>query len=141
MKKLIPFAVDAEAKGYLESQHLKLRLYRALWLNIRNVIVCQTILDTADREEIPAQIPACGRLGDRRYLDFNEITRNEIDNTLEIISLLEQAKEPILQTADTPEFENIMLFGPDIVNQLRKKIAIMEAHRRDVTRLFMSPNK
>ena len=25
--------------------------------------------------------------------------------------------------------------------QLRKKAAIMEAHRRDVTRLFMAPNK
>lgn len=141
MKNLIAFAVDPGAKEYLESQHLKLRLYGALWRNIRNVIACQTILDTVDRNEMPAPIPACGRLGDRRYQDFNEITRNEVDNTLEIISLLEQAKEPILQTADTSEFENVMLFGPDIVNQLRKKIAVMEAHRRDVTRLFMEPDK
>ena len=141
MKKLIVFAVDAEAKDYLESQYLKLRLYRAVWRNIRNVIACQTILDTVEQGDDPVPIPACGRSGDRRYLDFNEITRSEIDNTLEIISLLEQAKEPILQTADTPEFENIMLFGPDIVSQLRKKVAVMEAHRRDVTKLFMAPNK
>ena len=141
MKKLIAFAVNPEAKDYLESQYLKLCLYGALWRNIRNVIACQTILDTVDRDEKPAPNPACGRAGDRRYLDFNDIIRNEIDNTLEIISLLEQAKEPILQTADTPEFENIMLFGPDIVDQLRKKVAVMEAHRRDVTRLFIEPNK
>ena len=141
MKKLIAFAVDPDAKDYLESQHLKLRLYGALWRNIRNTVACQTILDTVDRDELPAPLPACGRGGDRRYQDFNEITRSEIDNTLEIISLLEQAKEPILQTADTPEFENIMLLGPDIVNRLRKKIAVMESHRRDVTRLFREPDK
>ena len=143
LKKLTAFAADPEAKEYLESQYLKLRLYGALWRNVRNVIGFQTTLDTVatNRDETPAPDPACGRAGDQRYLELNEITRDEIDNTLEIISLLEQAKEPILQTADTPEFENIMLFGPDIVKQLRKKVAVMEAHRRDVTRLFLGPNK
>lgn len=141
MKKLIQFAVNQEAEDYLESQYLKIRLYHALWRNIRNVTAFQNILDTVKAEAAPVRDPACGRLGDQRYLSINEVSRDEIDNTMEIISLLEQAKTPILQTASAPEFENIMLFGPDIINQLRKKAAIMEAHRRDVTRLFMSPNK
>jgi len=141
VRDLIAFAAGPEAEAYLKAQHLKLRLYGALWRNVRNVIACQTVLDTVERGEEPVRTPACGRSGDLRYQEFNEIARSEIDNTLEIISLLEQAEGPILQTAASPEFENIMLFGPDIVNQLRRKVAVMEAHRRDVAKLFAAPNK
>lgn len=141
MEKLTGFAVSDEAETYLETQHLKLRLYSALWRNVRNVLRAQTILDTADRSQKPQSSPAFDWLGDLRYVDFNAVVRDEIDNTREIISLLERAKEPLLQTAETPEFENIMLLGPDIAGQLRKKAAVMESRRRDVTRLFMEPNR
>ena len=45
MKKLIQFAVNQEAEDYLKSQYLKIRLYHALWRNIRNVTAFQNILD------------------------------------------------------------------------------------------------
>ena len=79
--------------------------------------------------------------GDIRYFKVNEIMREEIDNTLEIISLLEQAETPILQTAPSVELETVMTYAPNVVENLKKKITIMENHRRDFTRLYKSYNR
>lgn len=131
-----------EAHRYLKGQLLKLKLYRCIICNANNVCRFQTILDRTDYSTPPMdRTPVIAEQGDIRLFRINEILREEIDNTLEILSLLEQAEQPILQTAPSRDFECVMVYGPDIADLLRKKITIMENHRRDFTRLYKSYNR
>ena len=131
-----------EAHRYLKGQLLKLKLYRCIICNANNVCRFQTILDRTDYSTPPMdRTPVIAEQGDIRLFRINEILREEIDNTLEILSLLEQAEQPILQTAPSQEFECVMIYGPDIADLLQKKITIMENHRRDFTRLYKSYNR
>ena len=77
---------------------------------------------------------------DPRLLEYESPTRAEIDNTLAIIGLIEGRERQMLVTAPTPELEDIFLLSPQITDQLRQKIAIMEAHRLDGKRAFRTHN-
>ena len=76
-----------------------------------------------------------------RFYKLTEIVRQEIDNSLELIDILQKAEQPLIAQVASKEFENVMLLGPDLVDQLKKKINIMEDHRRDFERLYKSYNK
>ena len=111
-------------------------------VNACNVISFQRYLDEADYSTPPKDTTLIiGLQGDARFYRITEIVRQEIDNTLELIEILENAEQPVIHQAESKEFENIMLLGPDLVDQLKKKIFIMENHRRDFERLFKSFNK
>ena len=142
MESLIPCAVDAEAEKFIRSQTAKLKAWRCLMKNALHVISFQRYLDDADYTTPPKDNSLIiGLQGDKRFYIITEIVREEIDNTLELIDILVNAEQPILNQAAAKEFENVMLFGPDLVDQLKKKITIMENHRRDFERLFKSFNK
>jgi hypothetical protein len=101
----------------------------------------QDIVDQADPDR-PAEIsPRWPVNADPRLLDYEAITRAEIDNTLEIIRLIDGRVREMLVTAPTPELEDIFMFSPDLVAQLRRKIAIMLDHRLDGKRVFVTNNK
>lgn len=72
--------------------------------------------------------------------DLMETARKEIDTAIDLKHLLESTHAPILDTASTPQEENIMRLGPDIQAQLKQKIEIMNGHWRDYDRLFTKPN-
>ncbi len=142
MDSLIPCAADERAAKFLRGQAAKLKAWKCLMKNALNVISFQCYLDTADYSTPPKDTTYLIPLqGDDRFFRVNEIMRQEIDNTLELIEILENADQPILHQADSKEFENVMLLGPDLIDQLKKKISIMENHRRDILRLFKSYNK
>ena len=65
--------------------------------------------------------------------------RSEIDNTLNMIRILDTGL-PVFSLAPTPEQQTIMVLGPGLKDDLKRKIAIMEAHRRDFLRLYKSLN-
>jgi len=70
-----------------------------------------------------------------------ETARTEIDNTVELIELLESTNEPILDLAPTKELEDIRRLGPDFKDQLNHKLRIMNEHWLDYNKLFTLPNK
>ncbi|MBR0458908.1 MAG: hypothetical protein IJJ26_06705 [Victivallales bacterium] len=134
--------LDAEANSYLEGQWYKMRLQKCVLRNAVNVCCFQVTLDRTNYQEEPRDTsPWLKEQGDPRFLLVNEYMRAEIDNTLEMIQILETAPGTVMQLADTPELETVMLYGPDICGALRKKITIMENHRRDFTRLYKSNNR
>jgi hypothetical protein len=49
-------------------------------------------------------------------------------------------KEPILETTDSAEEENDMRLGPNVAEQIKHKIDVMNAHWRDYDRIFTAPN-
>ncbi|MDA0990289.1 MAG: hypothetical protein O3A51_06020, partial [Verrucomicrobia bacterium] len=57
--------------------------------------------------------------------------RWELDNTYELIDILKKAPEPIFWTAPHPSFEGQLIMGPNILEQLEKKVDIMLRHWRD----------
>ena len=111
--------------------------------NAENVCEFQTILDRTDRKEVPRdRSPVLWEQGDSRMIKINALVRREIDNTLEIIALLKEGGvRELLICAPSEEQETVMYFGPGILEDLKKKILIMEKHRRDFTRLYKPLNR
>ncbi len=70
------------------------------------------------------------------------IARSEIDNTTNLIKLLEaqEHSRDIVDHAKIKEAEFVRLLGPDLIDQLYKKIKIMNAHWMDYHRIFAVPN-
>jgi len=58
-----------------------------------------------------------------------------------LIDLLQSQKAPLIELAKTPDDENIRILGPDLVDQLRKKVKIMIAHWEDYERLFIDEER
>jgi hypothetical protein len=72
--------------------------------------------------------------------DLMQLARREIDTMVNLNRLLESTKEPILDLAPTPGDETVMRLGPNISEQIKHKIDVMNAHWRDYDRLFTAPN-
>lgn len=148
---LIPAAKDAESSRYLKALELKLRLYRAVAENAGHAVDFQNYLDEAKDPLVQAAAARDSHAhpfdqGGRPFEMLNGLIRNEIGNTLRIIDFLERAQKlgvKIIRTADCDAFTNVMNLPPvdRLIRELKKKIEIMENHRRDVTRLYRSNNR
>ena len=138
---------DAAGARYVEATALKLRLFRAMVLTISHAIHFQFVLDETDRTKPPQDATRyCAWQGDLRLDDMNRLVREEIGNTHEIIGLLEMAERKglrILRTCDDAKFETVMNLPPPakLIGDLRKKVEIMENHRRDFLRLYRPFNR
>ena len=139
--------VDAAGARYVEATALKLRLFRAMVMTISHAIKFQFIMDETDFTKPPKDTTLfCSWQGDQRLNDVNMIVREEIGNTHEIIGLLETAEQKglrILRTCDDAKFETVMNLPPPakLIGDLRKKVEIMENHRRDFLRLYRPLNR
>ena len=137
-------AIDALSTGGEDSSFLlladRLRLLNSFYLNLVHAMKFQDIIDNIDPSIPPEITPRWPQDADPRLLDYEALTRAEIDNTLEIIRLIEGRERQMLVTAPTPDLEDIFLLSPQITDQLHHKIAIMEAHRLDGKRAFRTHN-
>jgi len=70
-----------------------------------------------------------------------EFMRDELDNTTTLLKVLENGGMSQILTAKNPADEDTFLLGPDLVNQLRQKLAIMRAHWLDSEQYLASPHK
>ena len=139
-RRLESAAVDARAREYLAGQAARAAMYRCLMVNAQHVVEFQSILDRTDFDEKPEDLsPALDEQGDKRLLKINGIVRSEIDNTLDMIRIIDTGVK-VFALAKSPEMQTIMVLGPQIRDDLKRKIAIMEAHRRDFLRLYRSQN-
>ena len=138
------WAVDARAARYLADQTQKIAMYICILKNARNAVQFQSILDRTDFTATPCDTsPAIDEQGDVRLYKINQIVRDEIDNSLRMIDILEQASDPVFEHAASDQEQTIMRLGPkaSVIRDLKRRIAVMEAHRRDFTRLYKSYNK
>ena len=60
--------------------------------------------------------------------DGMKIVEDDMANTKELIALLESAPVRLLACAPTAQEEDVFLFNPDLVSQLRRKIEISNSH-------------
>jgi hypothetical protein len=96
----------------------------------------QDILDRSDYSKPPAEQNIYPMEGDQKLREIQIVTRHDIDNTNELIRLLETSRVPLVQTASTKEEEDIFTLGPDLIDQLKKKVAITLKHQLEVHRLY-----
>jgi len=147
---LVPAARDEASARYLKALALKLRLYKAITENAAHAVSFQNYLDEgkARRAVIGSLRDFHGCPSDQDEAGFgrmNMIIRDEVDTVVDIIRLLEEAKAQgvrIIRTAERDEFTSVMNLPPvdRLIGELRKKIEVMENHRRDVTRIYRSNN-
>jgi hypothetical protein len=88
----------------------------------------------------PEPNPPLGAQSGWDRTDMIRLARNEIDNAMRLRQLLLTAKGPLLDLAPSEEEETSRRLGPDLPDQLKRKIDIMNAHWDDYKRLFTIPN-
>ena len=62
---------------------------------------------------------------------WNEIQRDEFDNTNEMLALLERGGADLVGRAGSAREEDVFLLGPDLAGALRKKADLMREHWLD----------
>jgi len=114
----------------------RLKVLACFYRNALYTIQYQDILDRADYATPPKEDNYYPMDGDQLLMEIQNITRHDVDNTLELIRLLESTKETLVWTAPTPAEEDIFLLGPNLVEQLYKKNEITLKHQLELYRLF-----
>jgi hypothetical protein len=118
-------SAPTEAHDHLQAYDLRLQALILTINNARNVVAYQDFLDHQNQtpnSRPDIQWPRAG------HEDGMKIASADMDNTKALIALLESTKIPIFATAPTPAEEDVFLFGPNLVDQLKWKIATTERH-------------
>jgi hypothetical protein len=123
---------------------MALRIYSSVVRSCANFNDAQ-IIRNRNREVLAGPIHRPNKIptwtGDQDLLDFNEIMRDELDNTTELIQLLENGGMDLINHAHEPALEDTFLLGPDLVENLKQKRKIMLDHWLDIEGYLTSPFK
>ncbi|MCR6722543.1 MAG: hypothetical protein NVV59_20120 [Chitinophagaceae bacterium] len=123
-----------------------LRIHASIMRSCGNFAAAQVIRDR-NRDSIYGQplnvIPAkeFDWSGHPDFIPFNNIMRDELDNTVELIQILEKGGMERVITAKDPRYEDHFILGPGLLEQLRLKRTIMLRHWQDVQLYLHSPLK
>ncbi len=129
---------------FLRKMGLSVRMWAHEVRSIHNFFHAQLLRDKyADILNGPKRLPAkvASWEGDPGNLEWNAIMRDELDNTHELIALLEAGGLELVARAKDPRYEDTFLMGPDLVGQLRQKTKIMREHWLDVQDYLAPPHK
>ncbi|MFC2076012.1 hypothetical protein ACFLT7_02900 [candidate division KSB1 bacterium] len=135
---------DAPEAEWLADLGLSLKMWASEVRSIHNFYHAQFIRDKyvdilSGEPQIPEKVGTW--TGDPGNLDWNEIMRDELDNTNELIALLENGGLKMVARAADRRYEDTFLLGPDLVDQLKKKRAIMRKYWLDVQDYLATPHK
>jgi len=108
---------------------------QALILTIQNAIYASEYQEFLDRF-----LPGAISQPDRQHgyavpADGIKIVEADIENTKKFIALLKSSSVPIISTAGTPQEEDVFTYGPDLIDQLQRKIDISYRHLPDHLKL------
>lgn len=119
----------------------RIAVVRSLVRTVDNMVGYQAVLDLAKNDGVkPNPNPVLGAKSSWKRTELLRIARDEIDNAAELRHLLLTTNEQLIKTASTPDQETIRMLGPELPDQIKKKIDIMNAHWEDYKRLFTRPN-
>ena len=135
---------DAPAYEWFQNIALSLQMYVSLMRSIDNFYHAQLIRDRHKGvfREDQVILPKKGtQTGDPDYIPWNNILRDEYDNTLELIRLLENGGLQHVARAGDSKHEDTFLLGPDFLNQVNEKKRLMREHWTDIGKYLVSPLK
>lgn len=134
----------APEKAFIADMTVGLKIYSSMFRSLGNFAEAQAIRDrNAEKLSVaphrPNKVPTWE--GDPELQLFVTVMRDELDNTQELIDLLEAGGMKFIAHADDPEHEDTFLLGPDLVDQLKMKRKIMIAHWADIEGYMATPFK
>lgn len=119
----------------------RLAVLQSFTRTLDNMVGYQALLELAKNDaNEPEENPVLGAKNSWKRQELLRIARDEIDNTIELRELLLSTDIPLIHTASSPDGETIMMLSPDLPDQLKKKINIMNSKWLDYDRLFTRPN-
>jgi len=124
---------DCPEKALLGRMSTSLKMYCCFLQSAMNFYSMQVIRDRNKEKlaEVARPSKESTWTGDTDLLAINELMRNELDSTHELIDLLNDGGMELICHAEDPAEEDTFLLGPDLVEQLRKKCRIMRRHWLD----------
>jgi hypothetical protein len=135
---------NAPEQEFLDNMAMALRIYSSVVRSCANFNDAQ-IIRNRNREVLAGPIHRPNKIptwtGDQDLLDFNQIMRDELDNTTELIELLENGGMDLINHASDPALEDTFLLGPDLIENLKQKRKIMLDHWLDIEGYMTSPFK
>ncbi|MFW5980844.1 MAG: hypothetical protein ACOCRB_02350 [Halanaerobiaceae bacterium] len=146
IKRILTETSDENIINEIKALESRLKILKCLTQNAINTSHYQEILDSTEKsEEPPEEEPISVGIEnlypeDPRWVNIHNVVRREIDNTKELIEILNDTEEKQMYLAPSSGKEDIFLLGPDIIDQLKKKINIMLKHKEDHDRLYIRPN-
>jgi hypothetical protein len=135
---------SAPEKEFILDMAKALKIYNSIFRSLGNFGEAQDIRDR-NAEKLsktphrPNKIPTWE--GDPDLQKFNAVMRDELDNTQELIDLLEDGGMEFISHADDPKYEDTFLLGPDLIEQLKMKRKIMLYHWTDIEGYMATPFK
>lgn len=131
-------------KDFFQRMALSLRIHASIIRSCGNFAAAQAIRDR-DSAALNSSPHRPGKestwTGHPDFIEFNNIMRDELDNTAELIKLLENGGLKLMILAGSPLYEDRFLLGPDLISQLKKKRKIMLDHWQDIEGYLASPFK
>jgi hypothetical protein len=122
-----------------------LRIYASILRSCGNFYAVQRVRDrNLDKFAAGPHTPpkVADWLGDPDLQMLNEFMRDELDNTTELIGLLDgDGGMAQILTATDPADEDTFLLGPHLLDQLKNKCQIMRRHWLDTQRYFSTPHR
>jgi hypothetical protein len=139
--------IDASApkKAFFAKMATSIRISASIIRSCGNFADAQAIRDRNQEKlsaapHFPSKVPTF--TGDPDFIPFMNVARDELDNTAELINLLQKRGGLDLITyAKDPLYEDRFVLGPDLVQQLKKKRKVMLDHWTDIEGYLASPFK
>lgn len=119
----------------------RLAVVESFTRTVDNMVGYQAVLDLAKNDGgNPEENPVLGAKNSWKRDEIMRIARAEIDNTIALREILMSTDIPLIEMAGSPEEESILVLSPALIDQLKKKIDIMNSKWVDYNRLFTPPN-
>ncbi len=138
--------VDAGAPQYnfIKKLALALRIHASLIRSCGNFAEAQRIRENNETKlsgaiHRPDKEPTWA--GDKDFIKFTEVMRDELDNAQELESLLQHGGMELMCVSKDARHEDTFLLGPDLMTQIKKKRKIMLDHWLDIQDYLASPFK
>ena len=135
---------NAPEKVFLQNMVKALKIKSSIFRSIGNFAEAQAIRDR-NAEKLsaaphrPDKTPTWD--GDTDLQAFNRIMRDELDNTVELIDVLEDGGMNFISHTNDPKYEDTFLLGPNLIEQLKQKRKIMLNHWTDIEGYLTTPFK
>ena len=137
---LIEIADEESVQEWKNLQN-SLLVLRSFIRTVDNIVAYQALLDlNHSRGHEPEENPVLGTNTSWDRAEIMRIARNEIDNAVNLKKLVESSPVPLINTALVPEEETSRSLSPNLADQLKLKIDIMNAHWEDYKELYTFPN-
>jgi hypothetical protein len=129
---------------FIRNMSIALRIHTCIMRSAGNFAEAQAIRDRnieklTQKPHRPDKTPVWD--GDPDLQAFNAVMRDELDNTQELIDLMENGGMNLICHATDPRYEDTFLLGPNLIDQLRLKRKIMLLHWTDIEGYLTTPFK